>query len=106
MSNDDSKPPNFWALQEEDLQEWRQLPVTVFLLQALQADMDNHLKSCAEASMNGQVALSSGEAGMAYLAERYFKGIAVRRVKAPEPETQDTTFHDRATRLSTQVRHG
>lgn len=68
--------------------------------------MDNHLKNCAEAAANGSLANAAGESGMAYMAERYFKGIAVRRAKAPEPETQDSTFHDRATRLSTQVRHG
>lgn len=105
MSNGDNKPPSFWELTEEDLQEWRRLPLTVLLLKALQADMDNHLKNCAEAAAVGS-AVAGSESGRASMAERYLFGIARKREKPIEPEQPDTTFHDRATRLSTQVRHG
>lgn len=102
MNKEGSRPLNFWELKEDHLLEWRQHPVTASLLQALQADMDNGLKTCAELSASGEVARSAAASGNAWEAERILKGIVVRREERP-PEAQDTTFVDRATRLSTRT---
>ena len=103
MSNDGSKQPSFWELTEAHLQEWRAHPVTLSLLQALQADMDNGLKNCAEYVAEGQIGQGAQQSGIAWQSERYIKGIAVKRAERTPEDTQDTTYVDRATRLSTRI---
>jgi hypothetical protein len=44
--------------------------------------------------------MAAHEAGIVEATKTYIEGIENIRVKQPEPETQDTTFVDRAVRIS------
>jgi hypothetical protein len=60
------------------------------------------LKNCAEHAGTGD-SRSGYYAGVAALADTFAVGIGRRRVDDPR-ETTDTTFIDRAVRLSTRVK--
>jgi hypothetical protein len=66
--------------------------------------MDGALRSSASASAQGNASGGAYYAGAFADAESWLRGITERRSADPRHETQDSTYVDRAVRLSTRLK--
>ncbi len=96
-----SKPVHFLDLTEADLQEWRALPQTGLLLEALRGEAQAALKYLLQAGQAGHLPASAYQAAWHDLAEKVANSISETRVPKPMATgAQDDTYVDPATRPS------
>lgn len=100
MSSNDSKPVHFLDLKEADLEQWRALPQTVLLMEALQGEAQSAAQRLLQAAQVGNPVASAYQAAWHDISERIGRSIGETRVPQPATTAQDDTYVDPAARPS------